>query len=83
MLDVKQTVNDLMQQIMGCIPANLAEIPQGLEQNIRHKLQDTLASMDLVTREEFDIQTKVLARTRLKLEQLEQRLEEWQQCRDG
>jgi BMFP domain-containing protein YqiC len=45
-----------------------------LKQNFRSLLQSTLSKLDLVTREEFDIQAKVLARTREKLEALEQRV---------
>jgi BMFP domain-containing protein YqiC len=42
-----------------------------LEKNLRATLQATLSKLDLVTREEFDVQTKVLARTRAKIEALE------------
>jgi len=45
-----------------------------LERNFRAMLSGTLARLDLVTREEFDAQARVLARTREKLEALEQRL---------
>jgi BMFP domain-containing protein YqiC len=47
-----------------------------LKKNIRTLLEGTLAKLDLVTREEFDAQTKVLARTREKLEQLEKTISE-------
>jgi BMFP domain-containing protein YqiC len=47
-----------------------------MERNFRAVLQGTLARMDVVTREEFDVQAGVLARTREKVEQLLQRLEE-------
>ena len=45
-----------------------------LEQNFKGVLQSQLASLDLVTREEFDVQANVLKRTREKLAALEQRL---------
>ncbi len=45
-----------------------------LERNFRALLSGTMARLDLVTREEFDAQARVLARTREKLESLEQRL---------
>jgi ubiquinone biosynthesis accessory factor UbiK len=41
-------------------------------------LQSTFQKLDLVTREEFDVQTAVLARTREKLEALEKRLQDWE-----
>ncbi len=45
-----------------------------IEKNIRALLSSTFARLDLVTREEFDVQREVLARTREKLEQLEAKL---------
>jgi BMFP domain-containing protein YqiC len=47
-----------------------------LEQNLKAGLSGWLSKLDLVTREEFDVQTEVLARTREKLTQLEARLKE-------
>lgn len=47
-----------------------------LEQNIKAGLSGWLAKLDLVTREEFDVQSEVLSRTREKLTQLETRLKE-------
>ena len=44
------------------------------EKNARAVLMQGFARLDLVTREEFDIQTELLARTRARLEQLEQRV---------
>ncbi|MCG8317456.1 MAG: accessory factor UbiK family protein, partial [Pseudomonadales bacterium] len=46
-----------------------------LKQSVRATITDALANMDVVTREEFEIQQKVLARTRQKLEALEKRAE--------
>jgi len=73
MLDSK-LIDDLARQISGSIPAGLREMQQDMEKNVRSLLQATLGKLDLVTREEFDVQTKVLARTREKLEQLEKTL---------
>ncbi len=47
-----------------------------LEQNLKAGLSGWLAKLDLVTREEFDVQAEVLSRTREKLVQLEARLQE-------
>lgn len=58
----------------------LAQSPaKDVEKNIRALMSSFFARMDLVTREEFDIQQAVLARTREKLAQLEQRLAELEQ----
>ena len=49
----------------------LSELQQDVEKNLRTVLQATLSKLDLVTREEFDVQARVLARTREKLDKLE------------
>ena len=49
-------------------------VGQDMKENIRAAIQDALSDLDVVTREEFDIQRKVLMRTRAKLDQLEARL---------
>jgi hypothetical protein len=51
-------------------------VQKDLETNFRAVLRSSLAKLDLVTRDEFDTQTRVLQRTREKLEQLEARLRE-------
>jgi len=70
MFDTK-FIDDLARQISDKIPAGIKGAQQDLEKNIHTLLQATFARLDLVTREEFDTQTRVLARTREKLEQLE------------
>lgn len=66
--------NDLVRQILEAIPPGLKQVPDDIEKNIRLVLKGAFERMDLVTREEFDAQVKVLARTREKLEALEKRL---------
>jgi len=75
MIDTK-FIDELARRISEHIPAGARELQQDLEQNIRGVLQSTLAKLDLVTREEFDVQTRVLARTREKLEQQEKTIAE-------
>jgi BMFP domain-containing protein YqiC len=58
------------------VPPGLRELKADLEQNFRGMLQSALGKLDIVTREEFDVQAGVLARTREKLEELSQRLAE-------
>jgi BMFP domain-containing protein YqiC len=67
-------IDDLARQISGSIPAGVREMQQDVEKNIHSLLQAALGKLDLVTREEFDVQARVLARTREKLEQLEKTL---------
>jgi len=50
-----------------------------LEKNLRALLASAFGRLDLVTREEFDVQREVLARTRAKLEELEAKLDELEQ----
>lgn len=50
-----------------------------LQKNLKALLTQQFARLELVTREEFDTQSKVLARTRSKLDELERRLAELEQ----
>ncbi|MGB5472220.1 MAG: accessory factor UbiK family protein [Gammaproteobacteria bacterium] len=64
-------IDDLARQISNSIPAGVKGLQQDVEKNVRTLLQGAFARLDLVTREEFDVQAKVLLRTREKLEALE------------
>ena len=75
MLNMK-LIDTLARQINEAIPTGMKEMKGDVEKNIRTLLEGTLAKLDLVTREEFDAQSRVLARTREKLEQLEKTLAE-------
>jgi len=78
MLDPKK-LEEVVQTISKAMPASFTDMQQDVEKNIRAALSATFAKLDLVTREEFDVQTQVLHRTRLKLEALEQRVAELEQ----
>ena len=67
-------LDDLAGRLAEAVPQNLKAIGEDLERNFKSLLQTGLAKMDLVTRDEFDVQVAVLARTREKLEALEARL---------
>ena len=75
-MENKNTFDDLAKKITGLLPGNFQQVQQDLEANIKALLQSSLSKMNLVTREEFDIQSALLARTREKLEQLEKLLAE-------
>ncbi len=68
-------IDDLVDKLSRLLPADLNAIQQDLRKNFRGVLQATFAKMDLITREEFDIQKNVLLRTRAKLDALEQQLQ--------
>jgi BMFP domain-containing protein YqiC len=72
----------LIDEISERVRAVAANSPAAdIERNVRTMLGGLFSRLDLVTREEFDIQRAVLARTREKLEQLEARLAEYEQRR--
>jgi BMFP domain-containing protein YqiC len=68
--------DDISKRIAGNMPAGLQFIQDDLKKNIRSAVEASLSHLNLVTREEFDVQAKVLARTRAKLEALEKQIEE-------
>jgi BMFP domain-containing protein YqiC len=67
-------IDDIARRLAGAVPENVAALRRDLEQNFKGVLQSQLAKLDLVTREEFDVQSGVLRRTREKLAVLERRL---------
>ena len=72
----RDELNNLAKKITSLLPDNVQQMQDDLESNIHALLQSTLAKMNLVTREEFDVQTALLERTREKLEKLEKLLDE-------
>ena len=68
-------LDELTKRISSLFPGDVKNIQDDLQNNVRSLLQSTLTKMNLVTREEFDVQSAVLQRTREKLEQLEKQIE--------
>lgn len=68
-------LDDLAEKLCNALPSSLQALKKDAEKNFHRVLQSTFAKLELVTREEFDAQTKVLLRTRKKLEALEKKLE--------
>ncbi|ETS33013.1 hypothetical protein BB987_13605 [Photorhabdus temperata] len=75
MLDPKK-IEQIARQIQDSLPKGVKEFGDDIEKKLRMILQSQLGKLDLVNREEFDIQTQVLLRTREKLTAMEQRLNE-------
>jgi len=73
MFDPKQ-IDEIARRISAVLPPGFREIQDDAEKNLRAVLQSTFAKLDLVTREEFEVQSAVLLRTREKLEALEARV---------
>ena len=67
-------INQLAEKIESLLPPGLKQVKQDFDEKLKKLLQQQLSDMDFVSREEFDIQSKVLARTRQKLEQLEKKM---------
>ena len=75
MLDPKK-LEELAKQISDAVPPGVRNMAEGAESRIKQILQSQLSKLDLVSREEFDIQSQVLIRTREKLDAMEARLAE-------
>lgn len=69
-----ETVQGLAKRLAQAIPQNIRTAGEDIERNFRTVLNSGLDKMNLVSREEFDVQAAVLARTRAKLESLEKSL---------
>ncbi|MEX1081759.1 MAG: accessory factor UbiK family protein [Halofilum sp. (in: g-proteobacteria)] len=66
--------DEVAERLGRMLPEGAREMRDDFERNARTMMQSTLSRMDLVTREEFDVQADVLARTREQLEQMEARV---------
>ena len=66
--------DEVVQQFTRLLPEDVQQARADIQKNMKAALSATLARMDLVTREEFDVQTALLARTRALLEEMETRL---------
>ena len=70
--DVLQKMQSIANDMQSKVSDAIKQTPaKDLEKNVRSLMTQGFQKMDLVTREEFDIQTQVLAKTRAKLEELE------------
>ena len=70
------SIEGLAKKLADLVPGSLRSVREDLEQNFRAVLQASLEKLDLVTREEFEVQEAVLQRTRQKLEALEAKVAE-------
>lgn len=67
-------IEEIINQFIANMPEGLKQLPEESKKRLKEHLSKTLASMDIVTREEFEVQKAVLLRTREKLEALETKL---------
>ena len=68
-------IDDLARRLSSLVPPSMREGREELQQNFKAILQSGLSRLDLVTREEFDVQRAVLLRTREKLEALQRQVQ--------
>ncbi len=69
-------IDNFIKQVLDNLPVELTQIKQDLEKNLKVTISNSFSKMDLVTREEFDVQAALLARTRVLLEEMEQKVEQ-------
>jgi len=67
-------MKELLDNILNLLPKNTGEIKDDVKDNLKILINDYLRRIDVVTREEFDVQKAVLLKTRKKLEDIEQKL---------
>ena len=71
-----ESIENIASRLAEAVPGGLKSMREDLEQNFRSVLRASLSKLDLVTREEFEVQEAVLAKTRAKLEALEAHVKE-------
>ncbi len=75
-----QTLNRLSDRIAELLPPGLQQVKSDFDARVNRLLQEQLAHYEMVSREEFDLQARVLARSREKLEAMEARIAELEQA---
>lgn len=74
-------LKELVEKLCAALPTQLQSMKKDVEKNFHAVVKNTFNKLDLVTREEFDAQTKVLARTRQKIETLAKEIEKLEKQR--
>jgi len=74
-------IDEIARKLFESVPPALRTVQKDLETNFRAVLRSSLSKLDVVSREEFDTQMKVLERTRARLEQLEAKVAEMETAR--
>ena len=67
-------IDEIARRLLAALPESARTMRRDIESNFRAVLQSSLGRLDLTTREEFEVQSKVLERTRARIGQLEQRI---------
>lgn len=73
-------IDEMARRLAGSVPEGVQGLVQDLESNFKAVLQSGLGKLDLVTREEFDVQVGVLRKSRAILKEYEARISELEQA---
>ena len=73
-----QKLEEIARQVSDAMPAGVKNVGEEIDRKIKQLLQAQLGKLDMVSREEFDVQTQVLLRTREKLSEMEAKLAEFE-----
>ncbi len=71
-------IDEIARRLLQSVPPGVRAVQRDLESNFRAVLRSSLTKLDLVSRDEFDAQVRVLERTRARLEALEDKLREFE-----
>ncbi|MFB3101010.1 MAG: accessory factor UbiK family protein [Gammaproteobacteria bacterium] len=80
--DIDASIQQAIQQAVKLIPNDMTRFREDVEKNLKSTIQATFSKFDLVSREEFDIQTELLSRTRALVEELEKKISDMEQTRN-
>lgn len=80
--DIDTSIQQAIQQAVKLIPNDMIRFRKDVEKNLKSTIQSTFSKFDLVSREEFDIQTELLSRTRALVEELEKKISDLEQTRN-
>jgi len=73
MIDAR-VFDEIAESLGKLLPPGVSDLKNDFERNAKSAVQSALGNLDLVTREEFDVQAEVLRRTRERLAELESRI---------
>ena len=71
---ITNKIESILTEVSNALPEDIQFLKKDIEKNLRATLNATFSKMELVTREEFDIQTALLQRTRAQLDTLQEKL---------
>lgn len=78
-----QKIDELIKKLSAMMPPSVGQFQDEIEKNLKAGMQNTLQKLDLVTREEYEVQTALLAKTREKLELLDSKMQQLEEQLKG